>query len=92
MRPRAFFDDGLFFMSFSLALGVIALIIPAKGATPDPAGLAQMNESGAGRAERDLPAALAAAPAASASTGMSDMERRTLIGAVGGPNERGFLD
>jgi hypothetical protein len=35
MRPRAFFDDGLFFMSFSVALGIIAFIIPARGCTRD---------------------------------------------------------
>ena len=79
MRPRAFFDDGLFFMSFSIALGVIALIIPARGAALE----------GALRARPDLPAAPVAARAVSASTGMSDTEQRLLTGAAGGADERG---
>lgn len=33
MRQRTFFDEGLFLVSFSVALGVLALIIPAHGAT-----------------------------------------------------------
>jgi hypothetical protein len=32
MRHRTFFDEGLFLVSFSVALGVLALIIPAHGA------------------------------------------------------------
>ncbi|HKD23400.1 MAG TPA: hypothetical protein VKB71_15395 [Rhizomicrobium sp.] len=75
MRPKAFFDEGLFFMSFSIALGVIALIIPARGAAPGPAcaqHVLKMHEIGAWGAARDLPAAPVAGPAASACTGMSD--------------------
>ena len=33
MRHRTFFDEGLFLVSFSVALGVLALIIPAQSAT-----------------------------------------------------------
>ena len=33
MRHRTFFDDSLFMISFSVALGVLSLIIPARGAT-----------------------------------------------------------
>lgn len=82
MRPKAFFEDGLFFMSFSIALGVIALIIPARGATPGTA-CTQL------RAIPDLPAAPVAAPAASACTGMSDTEQRTWTGVAGSPEGRG---
>jgi hypothetical protein len=35
MQQRAFFYDSLFMLSFSVALGVLSLIIPARGATPD---------------------------------------------------------
>jgi hypothetical protein len=35
MRHRTLFDEGLFLVSFSVALGVLALIIPARGATLD---------------------------------------------------------
>ncbi|HTW34435.1 MAG TPA: hypothetical protein VMD53_07450 [Rhizomicrobium sp.] len=31
MRHRTVFDEGLFLVSFSVALGVLALIIPARG-------------------------------------------------------------
>jgi hypothetical protein len=91
MRPRAFFDDGLFFMSFSIALGVIALIIPARGATADAAHRQQdteMNAAGTPRALPDLPAGLGAAPAVSACTGMRDTEQRPLPGAAGSPGSR----
>ena len=88
MRPKAFFEDGLFFMSFSIALGVIALIIPARGAPPGTAHMqrgAQITFAGAPRAAPDLPAAPVAAPAASACTGMSDTERCALAGVAGSP-------
>jgi hypothetical protein len=86
MRPKAFFDDGLFFMSFSIALGVIALIIPARGAAPGYARhLLKMNGIGAWCAARDLPAAPVAGPAASACTGMSDTAQGTLTGVAGSP-------
>jgi hypothetical protein len=32
MRHRTIFDEGLFLVSFSVALGVLAFIIPAHGA------------------------------------------------------------
>jgi hypothetical protein len=32
MRHRSVFDEGLFLVSFSVALGVLAFIIPAHGA------------------------------------------------------------
>ena len=32
MRHRTIFDEGLFLVSFSVALGVLAFIIPARGA------------------------------------------------------------
>jgi hypothetical protein len=33
MRHRSVFDEGLFLVSFSVALGVLAFIIPAHGAS-----------------------------------------------------------
>ncbi len=33
MRHRTVFDEGLFLVSFSVALGVLVLIIPAHGAS-----------------------------------------------------------
>jgi hypothetical protein len=33
MRHRTIFDEGLFLVSFSVALGVLAFIIPAHGAS-----------------------------------------------------------
>lgn len=33
MRHRTMFDEGLFLVSFSVALGVLAFIIPARGAS-----------------------------------------------------------
>ena len=33
MRHRTLFDEGLFLVSFSVAIGVLALIIPAHGAS-----------------------------------------------------------
>jgi len=35
MQQRAYFYDSLFMVSFSVALGVLVLIIPARGATTD---------------------------------------------------------
>ena len=33
MRHRSVFDEGLFLVSFSVALGILAFIIPAHGAS-----------------------------------------------------------
>jgi hypothetical protein len=33
MRHRTIFDEGLFLVSFSVALGILAFIIPARGAS-----------------------------------------------------------
>jgi hypothetical protein len=44
MRRRTFFDESIFLVSFSVALGVLSLIIPAQGASVIDPDAAQMPE------------------------------------------------
>jgi hypothetical protein len=63
MRPRTFFDDSMFVISFIVALGVAASIMPASAATTELVAQAASQPAGAAPSATDQPQV--AAPSAS---------------------------